>query len=116
MKQEPCIRRTYIRTCLLASGAIAALSLGVGAWAANDLDTPTAKAGFDSNAAAVHNTKWLGHNDLQGRVTYQTTVHKYPDGRFIAFAGHFNANPPMINPLTVVAERNGTSRVLVQRH
>lgn len=111
MKQRSDIphRRTHCATAV--AGALAIGTFSIISWAANDLDTPTAKAGLDTNAAAVHNAKWLGHNDLQGRVTYQTTVHTYPNGRVIAFAGHFNANPPMINPLTGVAERNGTSLV-----
>ena len=111
MKQRSDIphRRTHCATAV--AGALAIGTFSIISWAANDLDTPTAKAGLDTNAAAVHNTKWLGHNDLQGRVTYQTTVHTYPNGRVIAFAGHFNANPSMVNPLTGVAERNGTSLV-----
>ncbi len=42
-------------------------------------------------------------------MTYQTTVHTYPDGRVIAFAGHFNGL--MLNPMTGVVETNGTSIV-----
>ena len=111
MKQYRCGPRGFVRTSLSIAVALA-VSAGTSAWAANDLDTPTAKAGFDTNAAAVHNTKWLGHNDLQGRVTYQTTVHTYPNGRVIAFAGHFSTNPPFpVNKLTGVAENNGTSLV-----
>jgi hypothetical protein len=109
MNQHQNMPHRRVRALLCISGALATLALGANAWAANDLDT--LKAGFDSNAAAVHNTKWLGHNDLQGRVTYQTTVHTYPDGRVIAFAGHFAANPPMLNPLTGNLEQNGTSLV-----
>src|SRR5947209_12878409 len=112
MKHLPMISRQLVRATLLASGAVAVVALGNNAWAANDLDT--VKAGLDTNAAAVHNTKWLGHNDAQGRVIYQTTVHKYPDGRFIAFAGHFSTNPPYpVNTLTGVAENNGTSLIAV---
>src|SRR5690348_1960397 len=84
--------------------AAAMVALGANAWAANDLDTPALLHGADT-----FNTEWLGHNDLQGRTTYQTTVHHYPDGRFIAFAGHFNGL--MLNPITGVVERNGTSLV-----
>src|SRR5690242_8217700 len=87
------------RWCVPLAAAMAAL--GANAWAANDLDTPALLHGADT-----FNTEWLGHNDLQGRTTYQTTVHKYPDGRFIAFAGHFNGL--MLNPITGVVERNGT--------
>jgi len=105
-----------VRSFLWIFGALATVPLGVNVWAANDLDTPTVlKAAKDSGdklkGADTFNTKWLGHNDLQGRVTYQTTVHTYPDGRVIAFAGHFAANPPMLNPLTGNLEQNGTSLV-----
>src|ERR1700737_788000 len=89
-----------VRSFLWIFGTLATLALGMNAWAANDLDTPTAlKAdngngnGNDDNngkdGAVTFNTKWLGHNDLQGRVTYQTTVHTNPNGRVIAFPGHF---------------------------
>jgi hypothetical protein len=84
-------------------------ALGANAWAANDLDTVAPWHSVDLSGADTFNTEWLGHNDLQGRVTYQTTVHTYPDGRVIAFAGHFNGL--MLNPMTGVIERNGTSIV-----
>ena len=108
MTQKHCIPHKRARSYLLISGAIAAFALGANAWAANDLDT-LAKAGLDSHAADVFNTKWLGHNDLQGRVVYQTTVHTYPNGRVYAFAGHFNGK--MLNPMTGQIEVNGTSIV-----
>lgn len=100
-----------LRSTKCFSAVVAALGLmctSMAANAANDLAT-TEKAGFNTAAADVHNTKWLGHNDLQGRTVYQTTVHTYPDGRVIAFAGHFNGK--MLNPMTGVVETNGTSIV-----
>ena len=110
MKPHPCSPRGLARTALSLSisAALSALACTT-AWASNDLDTPTAKAGLNSNAADVNNAKWLGHSDLQGRVTYQTTVHTYPNGKVIAFAGHFNGT--MFNPLTGQNEVNGTSLV-----
>jgi len=84
-------------------------ALGANAWAANDLDTPAPRHSVGLDGADTFNSVWLGHNDLQGRVTYQTTVHTYPDKRVIAFAGHFNGL--MLNPMTGVIERNGTSIV-----
>ena len=89
--------------------AAALIALGANAWAANDLDTPAPRHSVGLDGADTFNTEWVGHNDLQGRVTYQTTVHNYPDGRVIAFAGHFNGL--MLNPMTGVSERNGTSLV-----
>ena len=110
MSQHLCISRSHVRSFICAAGALAVTTLTASAWAANDLDTPVkAKAGLSSSAADVNNAKWLGHNDLQGRTTYQTTVHTYPDGRVIAFAGHFNGK--MLNPQTGVIETNGTSLV-----
>ncbi len=120
MNQHQCIPHRRVRLFLWIFGALATLALGANTWAANDLDTPSMLSakdhggGGDNNGlhgAVTFNTKWLGHNDLQGRVTYQTTVHTYPDGRVIAFAGHFAANPAMLNPLTGNLEQNGTSLV-----
>lgn len=110
MKQRLSISSSHRRSLLCAAGAVAVSTLTASVWAANDLDTlMKAKAGLTSSAADVFNAKWLGHNDLQGRVTYQTTVHTYPTGRVIAFAGHFNGK--MMNPLTGQIEVNGTSLV-----
>ena len=59
-----------------------------------------------------HNMTLIGTNDLQHRSTYQPTLHKYPNGRYILFTGHHalglqgegllpNAQPlPSFNPLT----------------
>ena len=120
MNQHQNTPHRRVRSFLWISGALAILTLGANAWAANDLDTPSMLStkndggGGHNNGlhgAVTFNTEWLGHNDLQGRVTYQTTVHTYPNGRVIAFAGHFAANPPMLNPLTGNLEQNGTSLV-----
>jgi len=87
-----------------------AMTVGAGvAWSANDLDTPQARGTVGRNGADTFNMDWLGHNDLQGRTTYQTTVHTYPNGRVVAFAGHFNGK--MLNPMTKEIEINGTSIV-----
>ena len=109
MKQHPCASHRRVRSSLCITGVIAIFALGANAWAANDLDTLAPRNSVGLNGADTFNTEWLGHNDLQGRVTYQTTVHTYPDGRVIAFAGHFNGL--MLNPMTGVIERNGTSIV-----
>src|SRR5436853_444649 len=109
MKQHPCIPHRRVRSSLCVTGVLAIFALGANAWAANDLDTPAPRHSTGLNGADTFNAEWVGHNDLQGRVTYQTTVHNYPDGRVIAFAGHFNGL--MLNPQTGVVERNGTSIV-----
>ena len=79
----------------------------------------TGTAGADGPAA--HDMQLVGTNDLQQRSTYQPTVHKYPNGKYILFAGHHaltsaggGALPgplPSFNPLTGVNELNGTSIV-----
>ena len=63
----------------------------------------------------------VGTNDLQSRSTYQPTLHKYSNHRYILFTGHHplarqgegllpNAQPlPSFNPLTGNNEENGTS-------
>jgi hypothetical protein len=94
-------------------GRIAGASLSVliaagTAWAANDLDTPNPRGTTNRDGSNTFNTEWLGHNDLQGRTTYQTTVHT--QGRsVIAYAGHFAGT--MLNPMTGKVEENGTSIV-----
>jgi hypothetical protein len=78
------------------------------AWSANDLDTLNPRGTTNRDGSNTFNTEWLGHNDLQGRTTYQTTVHTQGD-RVIAYAGHFAGK--MLNPMTGVVEENGTSIV-----
>ena len=109
MNHHRSIAHRGLRSSACLTGAAALLMLGTAAWAANDLDTLAPRHSVGLNGADTFNTEWLGHNDLQGRTTYQTTVHTYPDGRVIAFAGHFNGL--MLNPITGVQERNGTSLV-----
>lgn len=92
-------------------GVGAALSLLVAAgtaWSANDLDTPNPRGQTNRDGSNTFNTVWLGHDDLQGRTTYQTTVHMQ-GRRVIAYAGHFAGT--MLNPMTGVVEQNGTSIV-----
>src|ERR1700730_14979495 len=86
-----------------------ALTIAAGvAWSATGLDTPAARGTVHPDGSDTYNAEWLGHNDLQGRTTYQTTVHTQGD-RVIAYAGHFNGK--MFNPLTGVTVINGTSIV-----
>ena len=77
----------------------------------------------NSSGASSYNMQLVGTNDLQARSTYQPTLHKYPGGRYVLFAGHHalalqgegllpNAQPlPSFNPLTGRNELNGTSIV-----
>jgi hypothetical protein len=91
----------------LAGGA-ALLAACSGAWAANDSDSPYPVGTQNADGSNTYNTEWVGHNDLQGRVTYQTTVHSQ-NGHVVAYAGHFNG--VMLNPKTGMNEVNGTSVV-----
>ena len=79
-------RRRWSR---IARPAGFALIIAAGsAWAANDLDTPNPRGTTHPDGSNTYNTEWLGHNDLQGRTVYQTTVHTQGH-RVIAYAGHF---------------------------
>jgi hypothetical protein len=93
------VARPFGLSLLIAAGT---------AWAANDLDTPAARGTVHRNGADTYNTEWLGHDPLQGRTVYQTTVQTQ-GRRVIAYAGHFNGT--MLNPNTGVMEINGTSIV-----
>ena len=76
----------------------AAISAAVG-WAFS--------AGAVSQSGEAKNMHRVGHDDLQGRASYQPNVIQYPDGRTIAFAGTHNGSGP--NPLNGGAvENNGT--------
>src|SRR5258705_4622738 len=46
-----------------------------------------------SQSAERKNINRLGHTDLQGRSSYQPNIIRYPDGRWIMFAGMHNAIP-----------------------
>src|ERR1700675_5213739 len=98
-----------MRWSRVARPAGIALLIAAGtAWSANDLDTLNPPGTTHPDGSNTFNAEWLGHNDLQGRTTYQTTVHTQGD-RVIAYAGHFNGK--MLNPMTGVTEPNGTSIV-----
>lgn len=81
---------------------MAAISAAVG-WT---LTAGVAIAGV-SQSGEAKNMHRVGHDDLQGRASYQPNVIQYPDGRTIAFAGTHNGSAP--NPLNGGAvENNGT--------
>jgi len=89
--------------------AAALFTISAGSWAANDMDSPYPAGTQNPDGSNTYNTEWLGHNDLQGRVTYQTTVHSQ-NGHVVAYAGHFNGKMP--NPMNGGAvETNGASLV-----
>jgi hypothetical protein len=96
------------QSILCAAAGAALCMIGTGAWAANDLDSPYPVGTQNPDGSNTYNTEWLGHNDLQGRVTYQTTVHSQ-NGHVVAYAGHFNGK--MLNPMTGMVETNGASVV-----
>ena len=109
MRQKTRPKPNSRRALHLASLTGAALlALTGSAWCANDSDTPSPRGTLNADGSNTYNTIWLGHSDLQGRVTYQTTPHSQ-GGRVIAYAGHFNGK--MLNPMTGVVETNGTSIV-----
>ena len=98
-----------MRWSRIAQPAGLAMLIAAGAsWSANDLDTPNPRGTTHPDGSNTYNTEWIGHNDLQGRTVYQTTVHTQ-GRRVIAYAGHFAGK--MLNPMTGVVEENGTSIV-----
>src|SRR6266545_5492659 len=118
MKQEANMKKLLdsvvsMVTCM----AVALLTWGAGlALAASQQPSQGDKL---AHAAEHKNMQLVGTNDLQARSTYQPTVHKYANGRYILFAGHhaLGTNPvtgqplPSFNPLTKANEPNGTSLV-----
>ena len=58
--------------------------------------------------AESRNMELVGYNDLQGRSSYQPTIHKQGT-RWIAYIGHHGGT--QLNPLTGKQENNGTSIV-----
>jgi hypothetical protein len=58
--------------------------------------------------AEKSNMDLVGYNDLQGRSSYQPTIHKQGD-RWYAYIGHHGGM--QLNPLTGKQENNGTSIV-----
>ena len=85
--------------------------------------TDGALAGSNFDKQQSQNMNLVGTNDLQSRSTYQPTLHKYSDDRYILFTGHHALDfqgegnlpgglpLPSFNPLTGVNESNGTSIV-----
>src|SRR6058998_4435609 len=73
----------------------------------------------DGRGREHHDMKRVGTNDLQARSSYQPTVHRYSNNRWVIFVGHhaLGTNPvtgdplPSFNPLTGQNEENGTSIV-----
>lgn len=105
MKRKTRCLRAHPTLCIAAATLLA---LGTSAWAANDMDTPYPTGTQNPDGSNTYNTEWLGHNDLQGRTVYQTTVHSQ-NGHVVAYPGHFSGK--MLNPMTGVIEENGTSVV-----
>ena len=58
-----------------------------------------------ANANEHKNMQLVGFDDLQGRSAYQPTIHRYADGRYVAFVGHHGGTSP------TVGGSNGTSIV-----
>src|SRR2546430_1558749 len=71
----------------------------------------------DGRGREHHDMKRVGTNDLQARSSYQPTVHRYSNNRWILFVGHhaLGTNPvtrqqlPSFNRITGKNEPNGTS-------
>lgn len=83
-----------------------ALAFAVGS-AFSGIGYPTAHAASQAAAHANEhkNMQLVGFDDLQGRSAYQPTIHRYANGRYIAFVGHHGGTSP------TVGGNNGTSIV-----
>ena len=89
------------RPTFLVIGLIAAIIFGIGHSTAQQ----NSNANRLANANEHKNMQLVGFNDLQGRSAYQPTIHRYPDGRYIAFVGHHGGKSPSF------PDNNGTSIV-----
>ena len=82
--------KEHQRKVLNVAVAAGIFALGVGAWAANDLDVSRKAAkNFD-----MHNMEAIGYNDNQGRLAYHMVIQNQltSDGqRVIAYIGNFTA-------------------------
>src|SRR5207249_6921782 len=71
----------------------------------------------EDDAPQLHDLRLVGTNDLQARSSYQPTVHRYSNNRWILFVGHhaLGTNPvtgqqlPSFIRITGKNEPNGTS-------
>src|SRR5207247_1522295 len=63
----------------------------------------------EDDAPQLHDLRLVGTNDLQARSSYQPTVHRYSNNRWVIFVGHhaLGTHPvtgdplPSVNPLPV---------------
>ena len=85
---------------------LAALAFALGS-SFSGISYPTAHAASQAaaNANEHKNMQLVGFDDLQGRSAYQPTIHRYADGRYIAFIGHHGGTSPTLGG------SNGTSIV-----
>src|SRR5438093_13212875 len=83
---------------------LVALAFAVGS-SFSGISYPSAHAASRASAHADEhkNMQLVGFDDLQGRSAYQPTIHRYADGRYIAFIGHHGGTSP------TVGGSNGTS-------
>jgi hypothetical protein len=91
------------------------LAMGASAWAADELDVRGianvhgVSKTLNADGSDTFNTVWLGHNDMQGRVIYQTTPHTMPNQKMLVISGSFAGT--MLNPQTGNVEQNGAGIV-----
>src|SRR5262245_60312381 len=109
------------QSSVLALPRAVSISLALGLFIAASAAVSALADGLSGGSS--HNMRLVGTNDLQGRSTYQPTLHKYPRNRYILFAGHHalanqgegllpgGTRLPSFNPLTGNNELNGTSIV-----
>ena len=86
------------------SGRLSVLALIVVSLAAAPASSQTPRG----HGAEAYDMELVGYDDLQGRSSYQPTIHQQR-GRVIAYVGHHGGKAR--NPLTGREEDNGTSIV-----
>lgn len=88
---------------------VASIALGLLMWISYRVSAqPPLRGESPGRGAQYKNMRLVGHNDLQARSAYQPLPHKQ-GGKWIAYVGHHNGRAR--NPLTGIAETNGTSIV-----
>jgi hypothetical protein len=96
---------TYLSHLRVMSGL--AMTLLVTAWCAVPAAAQQAPGGAGrGHGEEAHNMRLVGADDLQARSAYQPLIHQH-GARWIAYVGHHGGQAR--NPLTGVAEANGTS-------
>jgi hypothetical protein len=98
---------------MASTSALSSLFRSLACVASSLVLTATVPPASAQSAPESRDMALVGFNDLQARSAYQPTIHQQ-GGRWIAYIGHHGGTkeaPKPVNPLTGLAEFNGTSIV-----